>query len=137
MSKSLSFATIVLLLVAQSAFSEIQQLDLSGEVVVVDPEITAIEVGDRFSFTITFDDSDIDTNASLTNGRFLELITGLAAQAHPDNDGSWVPTGTFDQSATNTVTNSSGNNFAWQIRGNGYPDGGPGWTFQDFDLSFQ
>jgi hypothetical protein len=62
-------------------------MDVSGE----------IEVGDRFDFAFTYDDSVVDVESWPLQGRFPWAQTAFVLTRHPSNAGTWDPaTGTFD-----------------------------------------
>lgn len=128
--------TVLLLVTTGSAMAAVQNIQFTAYVVDTDPGITAFSIGDEFTFNITLEDSTTDTNASIGAGTFPTLVTSAVVSAFAGNQGSWNPSGTFDQGLSNFVTNAFGNSFTLQLRGNGYPDGGPGWEFGDFDLNF-
>ena len=110
-------------------------IDVSVELQVtyVDPEITAIEVGDVYTLRITVDDSVADTNASTVNGVFPGLVTSWALLADAGNAGTWNPIGMVDLPGGNYVTNANGDNITLEILGSGFPDGAAGWPFSFFD----
>jgi len=106
------------------------------QVSAVDPGVTAIAVGDRFTINFTVDDSTVDTNNSVGAGTFPGLLTSFTMTADPGNTGTWTPSGTFNLPASNFVTNAFGDNFTFQVVGSGFPNGGTGMTFLDIDLGF-
>lgn len=110
---------------------------LTFRVTAVDPGITAVAVGDRITLQFTVDDSVVDTNAGVGAGTFPSLMTAASGSAAAENSGSWTPSGTFDLAGSNYVTNAYGDNFTFEMSGTGFPDGGAGLPFLDFDLGFQ
>jgi hypothetical protein len=109
---------------------------LTLEVTAVDPALTELAVGDRFTLAFTIDDQDLDTNASVGAGTFPGLVTSFSAKPVPGNTGTWDPSdGSFDPGASNFVTNAFGDNFTLQVHGSGFPTAG-GFPFWDFSLGF-
>ena len=110
---------------------------LTVEVTALDPGVTAIAVGDRFTIAFTVEDSTADTNNGTGAGTFPGLLTSFTMTADPGNAGTWTPSGTFDLgAASNFVTGAFGDNMAFQLRGTGFPNGGAGLTFWDITLGF-
>jgi hypothetical protein len=110
---------------------------LSVEVIATDPGITEVVVGDRFEINGVIDQGIFDQNSSVGGGRFPGLVVSFMFAARPLNPGTWNPAGTFDLGdASNYVTNAFGDNFTFQLRGTGFPDGGPGLPFFDIDLNW-
>jgi hypothetical protein len=95
-----------------------------------------VAVGDRFEISGVIDQGIFDVNSSVGGGRFPGLVVNFAFAARPLNAGTWNPAGTFDLAGSNYVTNAFGNNFTFQLRGTGFPDGGPGLPFFDIDLGW-
>lgn len=113
-------------------------LNFTVEATSVDAGITAIVVGDQFQASLVVDDSVIDTNTAAGVGTFPSLLTSYTFAALPGNAGTWSPTaGTADIPASNFVTNAFGDNITFQVIGTGFPMGGAGLQFQDFDHGFQ
>ena len=108
----------------------------SVTVVAVDPGITEIAYTDFFEIAFTIDQSVSDTNSSIGGGNFPGLAVAFSFAARPLNSGPWHPMGTFDLAASNYVTNAFGDNFTIQMRGTGFPDGGPDLPFFDLDLNW-
>ncbi|MCW8984796.1 MAG: hypothetical protein OQK55_05610, partial [Thermoanaerobaculales bacterium] len=103
---------------------------LTVEITSVDPGVTTIAVGDRFTFDFVVEDSTVDVNAAVGAGTFPGLMTSFTMTADPGNTGTWTPSGTFDLgAASNFVTNAFGDNMTFQVRGTGFPDGGAGIAF--------
>jgi len=123
-------------LVPSAALADAIDTTLTMWVTSVGPGIDALVVGDVFFIDFTVDDSVVDTNASIGGGRFPGLVTDFSLIASLSNEGSWTPSGTYDATASNFVTNAFGDNLTLQVRGTGYPDGGPGLSFHDIDLGF-
>jgi hypothetical protein len=109
---------------------------LSVEVIATDPGITEVVVGDRFEINGVIDQGITDQNSSVGGGRFPGLVVSFMFAARPLNAGTWVPAGTFDLPGSNYVTNAFGNNFTFQLRGTGFPDGGPGLPSFDIDVNW-
>ena len=109
---------------------------LTVEITSVDAGITAIAVGDRFTFDFVVEDSTVDTNAGVGAGTFPGLMTSFTMTADPGNTGTWTPSGTFNLAGSNFVTNAFGDNMTFQVAGAGFPDGGAGVLFSDIDLGF-
>lgn len=131
------FISTLMLLLASPVIAAPINETLIFRVTAVDPGVTAVAVGDRFTVQFTIEDSVIDTNASTGAGTFPSLVTSFIVTPDPTNSGTWAPTGTFDLgAASNYVTNAFGDGVTLQVRGTGFPDGGAGLTFQDFDLNF-
>jgi len=78
----------------------------------------------------------VDTNTSGGAGTFPGLVTSFGMTALPGNVGTWVPSGTVNLPGSNFVSNAFGNNMTFQIVGSGFPDGGTGLTFVDFEHNF-
>lgn len=112
-------------------------VSLEFEVTSVDPGVSEVAVGDRFRLEFVIEDSTTDTASGVGSGQFPGLLTTFDVTADPSNAGAWTPSGAYSSAASNFVTNAFGNNLTLQVRGTGYPDGGTGLTFQDFDLSFR
>jgi hypothetical protein len=107
------------------------------QVTDLDAGITAVAVGDRFTIAYTVEDSAVDDSASIGAGHFAGLLTSFTMTPDAGNTGTWAPTGTFDLgAASNFVDNAFGDVITFQVRGTGFPDGGPGLTFQDIDMGF-
>lgn len=119
-----------------SAIAALVPMNLTFEVVSVDAGVTEFEVGDRFTLDFVIEDSTTDTAAGVGGGQFPGLLTSFDATADPSNTGTWTPSGTYSSVASNFVTNAFGDSLTFQVRGTGYPDGGAGLTFHDFDLGF-
>jgi hypothetical protein len=109
----------------------------SVTVVAVDDGITEIVPTDFFEIGYTIDQSVTDHNSSIGAGSFPALAVSFSLAARPLNAGTWHPMGTFDLAGSNYVTNAFGDNFTFQMRGNGFPSGGPGLTFFDLDLNWK
>ena len=108
----------------------------SVTVISVDPGITEIAPNDFFEIAYTINQSTTDQNSSVGAGNFPALATSFTLAARPLNAGPWHPMGTFNLAGSNYVTNAFGNNFTFQMRGSGFPIGGPGLTFFDLDLNW-
>jgi len=108
----------------------------SVQVVAVDEGITEIAPFDFFEIAYTIDQSVTDQNSSIGAGTFPALAVSFSLAARPLNAGSWHPMGTFDRAGSNYVTNAFGDNYTFQMRGSGFPNGGPGLTFFDLDLNW-
>jgi hypothetical protein len=122
---------------AGAANAALVQGSFSVEVVALDPGITTVVLGDRFDIDFTVDDAATDDEISSGGGHFPGLLTSFVLTADPGNTGSWAPSGTFDLgAASNFVTNAIGDGYTFQVRGTGFPDGGPGLPFFDIDLNF-
>jgi len=119
-----------------SAFAAPVPVNLAFEVVSVDAGITEIAVGDHFTLDFVIEDSITDTASSTGAGQFPGLLTSFDATADPSNTGAWTPSGAYSSGDSNFVTNAFGDNLTLQVRGTGFPDGGAGLTFHDFDLGF-
>ncbi len=109
----------------------------SVQVFSVDPGITLIAPGDFFEISYTINQSLADQDSSIGNGSFPSLASTFSLAARPLNAGTWNPTGgAFDLAGSNYVTNAFGDNYTFQMRGSGFPNGGPGVTFLDLDLNW-
>ena len=106
------------------------------QVTSVDPGVTAIAVGDRFTVTYTLNDAITDTNAATGGGQFPSLATSFSATRAGTNVGTWAPSGTFDLAGSNYVSEAGGDHVTIQMHGTGFPDGGPGASFWDFSMGF-
>ncbi len=109
----------------------------SVTVVAVDDGITEIVPTDFFEISYTIDQSVTDHNSSIGAGSFPALAVSFSLAARPLNAGTWHPMGTFDLAGSNYVTNAFGDNFTFQMRGSGFPSGGPGLAFFDLDLNWR
>jgi PEP-CTERM motif len=109
----------------------------SVTVVAVDAGITEIVPSDFFEIAYTIDQSVTDHNSSVGAGSFSALAVSFSLTARPLNAGTWHPMGTFDLAGSNYVTNAFGVNFTFQMRGNGFPNGGTGLPFFDLDLNWK
>jgi len=122
---------------APAARAALVPMSLEVEVLSLDAGVTAVAVGDRFQIDLTIDDTAIDDLNLAGVGHFPGLLTSFSMSADPANTGSWVPSGAFDLgAASNFVTNANGDNFTFQLRGAGFPDGGAGLAFFDVDIDF-
>jgi PEP-CTERM motif len=108
----------------------------SVTVISVDPGITEIAPNDFYEIAYTIDQSTVDQNSSIGAGSFPSLATSFTLAARPLNALPWHPMGTFNLAGSNYVTNAFGDNFTFQMRGSGFPDGGPGLPFFDLDLNW-
>jgi hypothetical protein len=106
-------------------------------VVSVDAGITDILPNDFFEIAYTIDQSVFDTNPSVGAGTFPALAVAFSLTARPLNAGNWHPMGTFNLAGSNYVTNAFGDNYTFQMRGSGFPNGGPGLSFFDLDLNWK
>lgn len=132
-----AMATLALVLLGTTAaLAAPVPVSLEFEVTSVDPGVTEVAVGDRFTMDFVIEDSTTDTASGVGAGQFPGLLTSFDVTADPANTGAWTPSGTYSSAASNFVTNAFGDNLTLQVRGTGYPDGGAGLTFQDFDLGF-
>jgi len=129
-------ALALILLWSTSAIGAPVPISLTFEVASVDAGVTEFAVGDRFTLDFVIEDSTTDTAGSTGAGQFPGLLTSFDATADPANTGAWMPSGAYSSGSSNFVTNAFGNNLTLQIHGTGYPDGGAGLTFHDFDLGF-
>jgi hypothetical protein len=129
-------ALALLFLGTTAALAATVPVSLEFEVTSVDPAVTEVAVGDRFTLDFVIEDSTTDTASGVGSGQFPGLLTSFDVTADPSNTGAWTPSGTYSSAASNFVTNAFGDNLTLQVRGTGYPDGGAGLTFRDFDLSF-
>lgn len=129
-------AVALISLWAGSAVAASLPISFTFEVVSVDAGVTEIAVGDRFTMDFVIEDSTVDVAAGVGGGQFPGLLNSFDMTADPGNAGSWTPSGTYSAVDSNFVTNAFGDNLTLQIRGAGYPDGGTGLTFHDFDLGF-
>lgn len=110
---------------------------ITVRVTAVDAGVTSVAVGDRFTISLTFENATLDTNAAVGAGTFHSLLTAFTVARNPANVGAWAPSGTFDLgAASNYVTNAFGNGVTFQVRGTGFPAGGAGLAFKDFDLGY-
>lgn len=119
-----------------SAIAASVPINLTFEVVSVDAGVTEFDVGDRFTLDFVIEDSTTDTAGGTGGGQFPGLLTSFDATADPSNTGAWMPSGSYSSVDSNFVTNAFGDNLTFQVRGAGYPDGGAGLTFHDFNLGF-
>jgi hypothetical protein len=108
----------------------------AAKVVSVDAGITEIVPSDFFEISFTIDQSVTDQNSSVGGGNFPGLAVSFSLAAGPPNAGTWQPVGTFDRGGSNYVTNAFGDNFTFQMRGSGFPNGGPDLPFFDLDLNW-
>ena len=108
----------------------------SVQVVAVDPGITEIAPFDFYEIAYTIDQSVTDQNSSIGAGTFPALATAFSLAARPLNAAPWHPMGTFNLAGSNYVTNAFGDNYTFQMRGSGFPNGGPGLAFFDLDLNW-
>jgi len=129
-------ALALIALWTSSALAAPVPVSLTFEVVSVDAGVTEVAVGDRFTMDFVIEDSITDTASSNGAGQFPDLLTSFDATADLSNTGAWTPSGTYSSGDSNFVTNAFGDNLTLQVRGTGYPDGGAGLTFHDFDLGF-
>jgi hypothetical protein len=107
------------------------------QVTALDPGITAVAVGDRFTIAYTVEDAAVDDTPSVGAGHFPGLLSSFTMTPDASNTGAWAPTGTFDLgAASNFVDNAFGDSITFQVRGTGFPDGAPGLTFNDIDMGF-
>jgi hypothetical protein len=106
------------------------------QVVSVPPEIDGFVVGDRFSVQAALSESVVDTAPSIGAGHFPALVTALNVGFDSANAGAWKPTGSFDVAGGNYVTNAYGDNVTFEIRGAGFPEGGPGLPFSHVEFRF-
>lgn len=111
-------------------------ISLDFVVASVDAGVTEVAVGDRFTLDFVIEDSTTDTAAGVGGGQFPGLLTSFNATPGPSNTGAWTPSGSYAPGASNFVTNAFGSNLTLQVHGTGYPNGGAGLTFHDFDLGF-
>jgi hypothetical protein len=126
----------VVLLAPRAAPAASIDTGLTLQVVAVDPALTELVAGDRFTLAFTIDDQDLDTNPSVGAGTFPGLVTAFSATPDPGNTATWDPSvGSFDPGASNFVTNAFGDNFTLQVHGSGFPTAG-GFPFWDFSLGF-
>ncbi len=132
----LACVTALALSAAPRAVATSVSMWLAVDVTQVDAVITTLAVGDRFAIALTVNDAVLDQNSSIGGGQFPNLLSDFTMTAFPTNAGTWVPSGTFDLPASNFVDNAFGNGFTFQVRGTGFPDGGPGLPFFDVDLNF-
>ena len=108
----------------------------SVQVVAVDPGITEIAPFDFYEIAYTINQSVTDQNNSIGAGTFPALARAFSLAARPLNALPWHPMGTFNLAGSNYVTNAFGDNYTFQMKGSGFPDGGPGLAFFDLDLNW-
>ncbi len=133
------FAIVVSLLLmgigAPTASGQLVSHSFSVQVVAVDEGITEIAPFDFYEIAFTINQNVTDPNSSPSAGTFPGLATAFSLAARPLNALPWHPMGTFDLgAASNFVDNAFGNNYTFQVRGSGFPDGGPGLALFDLDL---
>ena len=105
------------------------------KVTEVDPEITAIHVGDRFIINFVLNDAATDIQPSTATGIFPGLVTSFSMNRHPSSTGTWVPSGTFDLGAEATYATSADlDAMVFTIPGTGFPNGGADLLFENLDL---
>lgn len=124
-------------LATMATAADLVHQSFSVQVISVDPGITAIVPTDFFEIAYTIDQSVKDQNNSVGAGTFPSLAVSFSLAARPLNAGTWHPMGIFNFATSNFVTNAFGDNFTFQVRGSGFPDGGPGLTFFDLDLNWK
>ncbi len=127
-------ALVVLTSSARAGDTFLIHSSFSVQVVAVDAGIDQIALNDFYEIAYTIDQSVTDQNSSIGAGTFPGLATSFSLAARPLNALPWHPMGTFDLAGSNYVTNAFGDNFTFQVKGSGFPDGGDGLTFFDLDL---
>jgi hypothetical protein len=108
----------------------------SVQVVAVDEGIDQIALNDFYEISYTINQSVTDQNSSIGAGTFPGLATAFSLAARPLNALPWHPMGTFDVAGSNYVTNAFGDNFTFQVKGSGFPNGGPGLSFFDLRMNW-
>jgi hypothetical protein len=130
-------ALMFIRLAALATAADLVHQSFSVQVISVDPGITAIVPTDFFEISYTIDQSVKDQDSSVGAGTFPSLAVSFSLAARPLNAGTWHPMGTFNFATSNFVTNAFGDNFTFQVRGSGFPNGGTGLTFFDLDLNWK
>jgi len=133
---SVGSALVALASSAMAGDIVLKSSSFSVQVVSVDEGIDQIAVGDRYEISYTINQSVADQNSSIGAGTFPSLATAFSLAARPLNQLPWHPMGTFDLAGSNYVTNAFGDNFTFQMKGSGFPNGGPGLPFFDLDLNW-
>ena len=108
-----------------------------GLITVTADDGASFKTGDTFTYSFTFDDQTVDTDAQTFNARFNAGVSAFSLSRGGANVGTWDPaTGTFDVAPVhNFVAGANSDAVTIQATGSGFPAIN-GESFLDLVLGF-